>query len=169
MSLSYQVPDGRSLTIVGVSASDFYGPWLWLLQHRSTSGLRRISIGAAQGQEAALRAITPADSITKRSASAHGGTLVALEADNGTTIAWIGAHNELSVFVPMASAPFDPFVELLDDLVLTDTSHGLKVLPREDSGVQLVVLTGTNAIHGSVGDAGVQIDPIERVSSLPAG
>lgn len=169
MSLVSLVPDGRRLTVAGVSASSFYGSWLWLLQHRSSRGLKRLSVGVAQGQEGVLRATVPAASITKSSASAHGGALVALKVTGGTTVAWVGENYELSTHIPTANSPLDTLTTLLDDLVLTESSDGLQVLSKEGSGVTLEVVCGANMLRGAAGHAGVQVDPIGRLPALPAG
>ena len=169
MSLQSLAPDGRQLNISGVTADSFLTSWLWVLSYQGTHGPHRFSVGVAEGQERTLRVERPASEITKRQATGVGGSLVALEASGRTTMVWHGDHYEISTHVPGTNVPFESFIALLSDIEPSDTQEGLTVQPASGVNATVELVCGINAIHGQAGEAGVQIDPIERLPSLPAG
>lgn len=168
------IPDGRIMQIDGVGTDRFLANWLWMLWHRSPQGSRRLSIGGAGGHEVAVTNRYETHEVRRRRASAFNGELLALEVDGGTRMIWKGVHSEIVTYVPATNIPFEPFINILKTMRISDTSNGLTVHPHVGTGTTVEVVLGANAVEGanganSTGAAGLQVSPIERIASLPVG
>lgn len=159
--MQVRAPNGQSLTVDG-NPQPFMGGWAYLLWAHGPSGGTRFQVTPAGAAEVVAKQMGDWSRYTVREAQWNGGRLLSLEdPQSGTTMVWIGPHNEVSTFFTGTSVPFEAFMDILAMFDIQDKPEGLIMSPRAGSGLTLGNLLAVNTIDQV---CSVQVKPVEGAS-----
>lgn len=159
-----RAPDGRELTVKG-NPWPFMNPWSYIVWAYGEGGGTRFNITPAGSTELIAKQTGEWDGIKVREVSWNGERIQSHEdaASGGTTLLWIGPHNEIGTYVNGTGVPLELFMDMLAKFDLRDSPAGLTMLPRAGSGLRLGSLLAANAIDQL---CSVQVKPVEEASGL---
>ncbi|MEV8372838.1 hypothetical protein AB0P21_08865 [Kribbella sp. NPDC056861] len=162
--MQVRAPDGRELTVKG-NPWPFMNPWSYIVWAYGEGGGTRFNITPAGSTELIAKQTGEWADLKVREISWNGARIQSHEdkVHGGTTLLWIGPHNEIGTFVSGTGVPLELFMDTLAKFDLRDAPEGVTMLPRAGSGLRLTNLLATNAIDQL---CSVQIKPVADAHGL---
>ncbi|HET6298872.1 MAG TPA: hypothetical protein VFG33_36220 [Kribbella sp.] len=164
--MKVRAPNGQTLSVEG-NPLPFNGRWAYIAWLFGQGGAQRFNITPAGSAELISKELGDWQRLKIREASWNGGRIVSMEDPEhaGTTMVWVGPHNEISSYVGGVGVPLEVFMDMLSKFAIDDAVEGLTLLPLAGSGLEHGRLLATNVIDQL---CSVQIRPIaEAAETLP--